>query len=338
MSIGLDIGTKGVKIVELEKSGDKFRLRASGIVGYEGRLPDQITEERDLSILAATIRKLHKESKVSDKKVKIALPEYSVYTRTITFPALTDSEVSSAVRWEADQYIPIPVSEAIIQHQILERREKESPPGVLVSLVAAPKKIVEKFVKVVQMAGLGVISVETSLMSLARVFSSQNQVVLAVNIGANSTDMAVTKNGQVFFSRSIPTGGEAFTRSISSSLSIDKNQAEEYKKTYGLRSDQLEGKVETAMEPVVRVIVDEIKKATHFYETDIGGQSPSSVVLSGGSSAMPELASSFTKLIGIEVIIGNSFARVEADPKTLSTLASYSPMYSVAVGLAMRED
>src|SRR3989344_8621840 len=148
MSVGLDIGTKTIKMVELVKQGAGFSLRASGIVGHKGKTPDQ-----------------SKDAKISSKEVIIALPETQVYTRTIKFPLLTDAEVASAVKWEAEQYIPIPASEAIIQHQIVERREDTTPPQVVVLLVAAPKALVEKYARAVEMSGMNLTTIETELMA-----------------------------------------------------------------------------------------------------------------------------------------------------------------------------
>jgi len=337
MPVGLDIGSKTIKMVELSKEGKTYKLRASGLVAHNGHPPEHATDDKELVTLAEVIRKLYKEAKISSKEVAIALPEAQVYTRGIKYPLLTDAEVASAVRWEAEQYIPIPVSEAIIQHQIIERREDTNPPFVSVLLVAAPKELVEKYAKVVEMAKLSLVAVETELISLTRALAPSDQTVMIVDFGARSTDIAIAKNSQLVFSRSIQTAGEAFTRAVSQTLGVKEIQAEEYKKTYGLSTTQLEGKIKVALDPIFRLVADEMKKAIHFYQSEEKGESPSSAILSGGTAGMPEAVSYLTKLLGIEVIIGNPFAKVEVDPAAVKSLAGYAPFYSIAVGLAMRE-
>jgi type IV pilus assembly protein PilM len=336
MSVGLDIGSKTIKIVELARDGSNFRLKASGIVGHKGKTPELIKDDREYALLAESIKKLHKEAKISSREVTIALPETQVYTRTIRFPLLTDSEIASAVKWEAEQYIPIPVSEAIVQHQIIERRENSSPAQVVVLLVAAPKALVEKYAKVVEMAGLSLASVETELMALVRALAPQDQTVLLVDLGATSTDIAIAKNSQLVFSRSIPTAGEALTRSVAQLLGVEEVQAEEYKRTYGLSRTQLEGKVKSALDPVFRMVADEMKKASHYYQSEEKGESPTSAILSGGTAGMPEATSELTKLLGIEVIVGNPFSKIEVEPAAVKSLAGFAPFYSIAVGLALR--
>lgn len=336
--VGLDIGSKTVKIVELSKEGGKFRLKASAITGHKSRTPDQVKDDKELSSLADAVRKLHKEARISSRQVAIALPEPSVYTRTIRFPLLTDSEIASAVKWEAEQYIPIPVNDAIIQHQIIERREDTTPPQVVVLLIAAPKSLVGKYSELVDMSGLDLTVVETELMSLVRSLATNEQTVLIVDFGARSTDIAVSKKGTLTFSRSIPTAGDALTRAVSQSLGMEETQAEEYKRTYGLSVSELEGKIKKAIDPVFRMVADEMKKAIHFYQSEEKGDSPSSAILAGGSAGMPEVASTLTKLLGIEVIVGNPFSKIEIDPSAVKSLVGYAPSYSVAVGLAMREE
>ncbi len=336
MSVGLDIGSKTIKVVELSKEGNTWKLRASGIVGYAGNSIDKIQDEKEYVGLSDTLRKFFKEVKVSSKEVSIALPEQLVFTRTIKFPPLSDNEIDSAVKWEAEQYIPIPLSEAIVQHQLVERRENATPPEVIVLLVAAPRALVEKYVKVAQMANLNVMGVETELMALVRALAPGNQTVLIADFGARSTDIAIAKNAQLVFSRSIPTAGEAFTRAVAQNLGIEYQQAEQYKTAYGLSGSALEGKVRGALEPIFRIVVDEIKKSIHFYQSEEKGESPKTVIISGGTSRMPEVISGLTKMLGLEVIVANPFSRVSIDESVSKSLAPYAPIYSISVGLALK--
>jgi type IV pilus assembly protein PilM len=335
--VGIDIGSKTIKIVEIEKEGNGYSLSASGIVGYSGVTVDKMSDEKEMASLGQIIRKLHNEAGVSSKDVVISIPEPLVFTRTIKFPLLTDAEIASAVKWESEQYIPIPVSEAIVQHTILARNEKSSPPEVIVLLVAAPRAIVEKYTKVIQFAGLNAAAVETELIALTRALAPPDKTVLLVDMGGSSTNIAVSKMGLLSFSRSIAIAGEAFTRAVAQGLGVTVQQAEEYKKTYGLNSTQLEGKVRGVLDPVLRLVVDEIKKAISYYLTEEKGETPSAIIVTGGTSATPEIISMLTQFVGMEVLVGNPFAKIKVDAETANKLAPYAPLYGVAVGLALRE-
>ncbi|MCX6704208.1 MAG: pilus assembly protein PilM, partial [Candidatus Woesebacteria bacterium] len=97
------------------------------------------------------------------------------------------------------------------------------------------------------------------------------------------------------------------------------------------------GKVKGVLEPVLRLVVDEIKKAVSYYLSEEKGETPTALIVTGGSSAVPDIIPMLTKLIGMEVLAGNPFAKVKVDSGTAQKLAQYAPLYSVAVGLAMRE-
>src|SRR3989344_7565016 len=222
MGVGIDIGSKTIKIVELEKMGNSFALKGSGVVGYTGKTLEHMSDDKELTSMAEVIRKLHKEARISSKEIVISLSEPQVFTRTIKFPLLSDQEIASAVKWEAEQYIPIPVAEAVVQHQIIERRETTTPPEVLVLLIAAPEVLVEKYVRVIQLSGLVVSAVETELMAMSRAVAPENTTILLLDFGARSTDIAIVRNRNLVFTRSIPTAGDAFTRAVAQSLGMEQ--------------------------------------------------------------------------------------------------------------------
>lgn len=339
MSVGLDIGTRAIKAVELARDGNGFALRSAGAVGFNGPAIDaNLADEKAIADLANVIKKLLKDAKINSRDVSIALPETQVFTRVMQFPLLNESEIASAVKWEAEEYIPIPIKDAVIEHQIINRIENGNPPQVHVLLVAALKTLVERYMEVCQKAGLNVVGVETELLAMARSLAPENKSALVVDFGAHSTDIAITKNAQLYFSRSIPTAGDAFTRAVAQALGVTLQQAEEYKRTYGLSESQLEGKVGRSLSPIIKVVAGEIKKAIHYYQLNIKGETPVVVIISGGSAGLPGVAPMLTSLLGIEVTIGTPFAKIKVDPEAARGLANYAPLYSVAAGLAMRGD
>lgn len=336
MAFGLDIGSHSIKAVELEPKGTGFSLLAAGIA----RAPQNgITSEveADQVRVAEAIKKLVSDSKISSRDVNLALPESLVFTRIINLPYLTDEEVASAISWQAEPYIPIPVAEASIDHQIIARFEPSGgdPGRVEVLLVAAPKTLIGKYTKVAALSGLTVLNVETELLALARCLAPNNRTVIVADLGATSTDIAVVRLGQLVVSRSIATAGNVLTRAVATGLALNVNQSEEYKKSYGLGGTVLEGKVKTTLEPVFNIIVDEMKKTVQYYKTELHSQdAPTSAILTGGTSGMVEITVTLAEKLGMEVIIGDPFAQVSKDQQTAKTLGPWGPLYAIAVGLA----
>src|SRR3990167_3156469 len=116
--IGLDIGSKTIKVVELERSGKINKLVT---VGVSAAPPKGLLSELPLDhmALAEAIKKTCLDARVTTRRVNIALPESMAFTRVIEMPMLSDKELASAIRWEAEQYIPLPLSEAILDYQIM---------------------------------------------------------------------------------------------------------------------------------------------------------------------------------------------------------------------------
>ncbi len=339
MSLGLDLGRQTIKAVELTQGRAKPVLKNCGVIGHNFGGIENFKDEKSIANYAGTIKKLLNDAKIREKNVSISIPEYEVFTRTIKFPMLSEQEISAAIKWEAEEYIPMPVAEAIIEHQIIEKVDTGSGQEVLVLLVAVPKSTVEQYIKVASVAGLNVVGVDTAMISSSRSLSiGLQEDVIIVDMGNHSTDIAIAKNGQLALSRSFPTAGAAFTRAVAQTLNSNEVQAEEYKKTYGLDPTQLEGKIEKALTPIFKVVSDEVKKSMHYFQSETNGQMPASLLLVGGSAGLPGVIPAFSRMLNIEVSVGNPFQSIEVDKEKSETLKNFMPLYSQAAGLALRFD
>lgn len=334
---GLDIGSRNIKAVQLKKtSPDQYQLVASGSVPatVKGLLSEA---ESDLTALAEIIKKLGQEAKVTTKNVATALPEDQVFSRVVTFPKLSEEELTSALIWEAEQWVPIPLEEVSLSHQVLGETRQDGQEKLEVLLVAAPNRLIEKVLLVLKTAGLVPVSLETEILAMARsLVAVSAEPTLLVDLGAKATDLAIVEAGQVIFSRSVPTAGEAMTRAIASSLGLEMAQAEEYKKAYGVDPEKLEGKISAAIEPVLEVMVREMAQALQFYQQG-EGKIAKRVVLTGGTAVLPAVVNQMAKKLMLEVQIGDPFSRVTQDASLAKIPPGERSFYAVAVGLAMKE-
>lgn len=330
---GLDIGTSSIKACQLAREGERFRLKALGLTPTPGQgLASEA--EKDWQATAETIKRLLTEARITTRSVATAFPEGQVFTRVIEMPKLSAEELASAIRWEAEQYIPVPLDEVSLDHLDVSPKGSEKTE---VLLVAAPKTLINKYFRVLEMAGLSAVSMETELVAAARsLVPVEDSPTLLVNFGARATDVAVVRDGMIVLTRSIATAGEAFTRALATSLGMEKAQAEEYKKAYGLEQAQLEGKIRQALGPIFDSVVAELKRAMAFYQEHSGGDEVKQVVLMGGTAGLPQATGLMAEKLGVEVQVGNPFQKIIETPE-LVQLAETAPLYAVALGLAMRE-
>lgn len=334
---GLDIGSHNIKIVQLKREESKYQLISLGSAPStaKGLASDA---DSDLTALASVIKKLHQEAKIGTKNVVAALTEDQVFTRVITLPKLSEEELNSALKWEAEQYVPLPLAEVNLAHQIVRETKDDAKDKIEVLLVAAPKRLTDKLLKVLKTAGLNPVSLETEILAIARsLVAPGSEPTLLVDLGAKATDIAIVENQEVIFTRSIMTAGEALTRAIATELGMEITQAEEYKKAYGADPGQLEGKVSKAIEPILGLMIKEMEQAMQFYQSEQKEKVIKRIVLTGGTAVLPEVVSLVAKKLSVEVQIGNPFERVAESSLLAKVPKNDLPFYAVAVGLAMKE-
>ena len=342
ISVGLDIGFSTIKVVSLSQDSGQFKLLSLGSVSspQPGIISDTDT---DLEAVALAIKKLFAAAKIDQKEVIAALPESKVFTRVIDdLPYLSDQELSSAIRYASEEFIPMPLADVNLNWQVLLRADTKSKnTKTTVLVIATPKNAVLKHIKVLSMAGLHPKVLETEIIAVTRSLVGNNPFspsTLIIQLGATTTDFATVSKGLIWLTRSISTGGMALTRALAQHFNFELTQAEEYKKVYGLLEDQLEGKVFETIRPIVEIIFSEAKRIMQAFQVKYPQNPIKRVVLSGGGAKMPGLVVYSANTLGLEVQEADPWYLITKDATIARKLAQDAPSYSVAVGLALRED
>jgi type IV pilus assembly protein PilM len=336
---GLDIGLSTIKLVYLQKDKQDSHLIAYGMAPTPngGMLSES---DYDKQSLVEIIKRLCKETKVNTNYAVVSLPESQVFTRIIEIPPVSDKELASAIQFEAEQYIPRSLSEVSFKWQVISKGDKSKNQNTVVLLVAAPTNLVNKYIDITKKAGLKLLAMETDLLAQARALVGNNPfspTTMIVSIGSSSTDLSIVKGGSIYFTRAISSGGNTLTKAIMSDFSLEESQAESYKTTYGLLEDQFEGKVFNSLKPSIELIISEIRRAMSFYQTKNPNDAVKRIVLSGGSAKLPGLLIYFANSLGTEVQIGDPWFNIKKDSNIINQLNEDASIYSVAVGLALKE-
>lgn len=336
-AIGLDIGSYSIKLIELARDGDRVGLVSAGSIP----MPPKAMRSplaADTEAVAVAIRQLIKDVGTKSRDVTIALPESKVFTRVIEVPQLSTRELSSAIKWEAEQYIPLPLDQVNVDYTVL-REAKDTPTNKMeVLLVAAPKSLVDRYLTIVELAELTAVGAETEIIATSRAVARSIptvKTVMVVSMGAQTTDIAVLKSGVLAFTRSVGSGGEAITRAIAQSLDFSVSQAEEYKRTYGLTKDKLEGKIASSAKPIMDTIVAEMKRAIAFFDEKYRDQHVETILLTGGTARLPGMVVYLAETLNFEVQLANPWVGIAKDAR-FNMLNTEGPNFCVAVGLALR--
>lgn len=335
-AFGIDIGSESIKTAQVVKEKVGFRLSAMGMI--KNPLSDiSQANDNDLKLLAEAIKKLKNEARIKSANVVASIPERFIFSHILEVAKMKDSELDQALIFESENLIPKPLSEVNLDWQVVENADTQKGGKMMIYLVAAPKTLTEKYIKVFKMADLVLIGLETETLSIIRCLSLayNRSNFMVVNFGSKAMDLIVLREGSLLTVRSFPTSGEAVSRAISSSLNLDLSVAEEYKKTYGL-TNNVEGKVSSIIEPILSSVLNEIKKAVKFYEERFN-DSLKLMVLTGGSSLLPGLVEFFAKAINLEIQVADPLSLFQSG-QISPELRRSSPFFTVSLGLALKGD
>ncbi len=336
--IGLDIGSHTIKMIELAYDKGEYSLLAAGNAPTP---PKALTSNvaADTEAVAVSIKKLLKDAGCKSKSVNVALPESQVFTRVIEVPPLSARELTSAIQWEAEQYVPLPLDQVNIDFTVLRDAKQTGRNVMEVLLVAAPKALLDRYLTIIEYADLSPNGAETEIIAASRglIRSTQNiRNVMVVSLGAQTTDLAILRGGVLAFTRSISAGGEALSRAVAQGLDFNLSQAEEFKKTYGLEPDKLEGKIVAAAKPIMDTIIVEMKRAMAFFQEKYKEERVESIILSGGTARLPGMVVYIAESMGTETQLANPWVGIRKDAR-FGVIESEGPTFTVAVGLALRQ-
>jgi len=326
--MGIDLGMGSIKIVSFSDDSGKVTLENIG----EVKTPkfDKIVE------LSQVLKNLIKEMKLSDVPAVVSLPEDKIVSRLVSLPPLKDSEIKDALRFEAETFVPFPLDEVSIDYEVI----KTDDAGRLsVFAIAARNDLIADYIKLFKSSGVELLAIESSSLAIKRLVNqvvSNTKSIMVLDIGEKFSDIISLHESNIFFARSLPVGGESLTRAISVNLGLDMASAEEYKKAYGMKEMELEGKIKNAIMPVFESISEEVRRAIAMY-VESYNKSVDLLVLSGGGAKMPGLAEELTKKLGVEVSVMQPFLRVDVTKIVIPidlNLDGYR--FSVAAGLALR--
>lgn len=336
-TFGLDIGTSSIKALSIKKSGGALEIESLGVVptpvgGIVSESPEDIKKFSD------ALRQVISSANIRQKEVNIALPESQVYTKIIEMPALSEKELAAALKYEMEQYIPLPLDQVRTDWQILNSLSGQNKSSRIL-LVAASLKLINKYESLMEDIGLVPSTIETEMLSVHRslfpLVNTQSSNII-VHIGAAHSNIAVVENGEIVMVFSVDKGGIAITRAISMDLGIDLTQAESYKKAYGLNKDAFEGKIGKSLFPIIESIIGDIKKTMLLYKEKNPDKQLTQVILSGGSSQLPGIDIFFTNQLNTQVVLGNAL-QVYGIKNIPQQIEADALSFNVVAGLALKD-
>jgi type IV pilus assembly protein PilM len=339
--IGVDISSSAVKVLELSKQGDHYRVERYAV---EPLPQNAVVEHKiaEVEPVAAAVQRAVKRSGTRLKHVAVAVPAIHVITKTIRMPAkMTDEERHAQIEMEADHYIPYPLDEVNLDWSVLGPSEA-NPEEVDVLMAACRKEIVDDYVAVVQEPGYSPVVVDVETFAMENAFSliaqhmpggGMEKTVAILDVGATTTTINVIHNNRSVYTRDHPFGGRQLTEEIQRRYGLSYEEAGLAKKQGGL-PDNYQTDV---LRPFMEAMCQEIMRALQFFYSSTPFNSVDQILLAGGCAQIPGIDELVAARLGVPAIVANPFAAMSLASRVKPQLLSNdAPSLMISCGLALR--
>ena len=351
-SVGLDVGTNAVRAVEvnLGRNGPVVERVGQVALPYGAVVAGEVV---DAPAVAAALRRLWKEVGFSTKRVVVGVANARVVARVAELPDMPDEEIRSSLAFQVQDLIPIPVHDAVLDHQVLERIPTAEGVTLRLLLVAAHRDMLRSLLAALEGGGLNPSRVDLVPFALIRALDDGDDLALGeeaddpradlpqaiVGVGAGVTNVVIHERGLPRFVRTLPTGGNAVAEALASDLDVDLDTAEGLKRSLdathltGPEGERAVAVASSALSPVV----DEVRGTLDYYVSSPEGGPLGSVTLTGGGARLPELAERLREALGVPVAPGSplegiGLGRTGFPPEVLRAEAD---LLTVPLGLAL---
>lgn len=333
----LDIGTTAVRVVQLASSGaGNWSLLHYGYVPVDEKITSSNSPE-DLRKLGEAIMTAVGQSGIKEKNVVIGVPSSKAFTTVIDVPAMSEAELKSTIKYQADQYIPMATNEAKIDWALLGQ-SLHDPKQQEVLLTSVANSYAEERLEFIENLGFNVIAAEPDSIAMIRSLlpSGLRDTRLIIDVGEKSTDLAITFGDSPRLVRTIPVGFGSLTRAAAQNLNVQEAQARQFILKFGLAQDRLEGQVYRAIESTLDNFSTELTKSIKFFQTRYLNVPIENVLLSGFASVVPQFGEYVTEKTGVKSSVANPWQRVHVSQSDQQQLASVASEFATVIGLAQR--
>jgi type IV pilus assembly protein PilM len=345
--VGLDIGSHSIKIVVLEKTGQRFRLKAHLVypVYAAGEMFDPDGPKK--SVVGPRLLGAFNQMGLAPRKIKglaSAIGGPAVAAKEIKSVQMTDEDMDSSLMLEARKHLPLDGSETIVDYQILGDDPNEAD-KIRVLLVAATRKFFQTHLETMRDIELKPGIVDIDQLAMLNSYNQFNDlpddgVLIFLNVGCRKTNLSVTGRKSMFFTRDIPIAGYNFTQDLMKRFDISYDEAEQVKITQGMEPDlpavgsSAGAGLALADKSPFERLGDEINRSLRYYVKETGQSYFHSIILSGGAAVTKGLDEYLKHKFNLPVSIYDPCAGLETGGKVIEA----GTQLSIAVGLALRAE
>jgi len=335
---GLEIGHANLKVMQLDNDEGKApRVLGYGVNHYpkECVANGVIIDYEKLNKALYDLLSQNLNGTISTRKVACAIPTSRTFSRPMRLPAMDDKDIDEAVRLEAEQYIPVPANNLYINYEVIRRDDKNTE----LLMVAAPKNIIDSYVKFLQVVNLEPVVLEPTMNAVARLFSSadssSNEASLLIDFGSIGVDLAVFDQ-TMFVNSTVAGGSDTINDLIAKQLGISQQEAYVVKNKEGLAKGPHQAEIMAAVRPMLENLIREIRKTLSYYQERLESthRPIAQVITVGGGVNMPGLNDYFSQQLKLPTRMFEPWHKIDFGSLPVPDVPDRS-MYITVAGEAM---
>jgi type IV pilus assembly protein PilM len=341
--IGLDIGSFAVRAAEVSNDGGRPTLhRFAQVTLPPGAVSDG--EVVDAQVVSAALKRLWADGGFSSRRVVVGVSSQRVIVRQAEVTAMSEDELRSALTFEAQELIPIPVDQAALDFQVIDsvlpNSDPKSPPNMRILLAAAQRDMVKNHMAAVRAADLDVVAVDPVSLAMLRAVPSgpAGSAEAVISIGSDLTTIAVRDGRSARFVRVLNFGGADLTEALSREMALNAQSAEDMKRrTANGAPVAIASQAQSALSLRMGGLVDDIRGSLDFFLAQSDTEHIGRVILTGGAIQTEGLVARLEMALGSSVEVANPLAAVAVGRTGLSDaqLRQSAPYMLTPVGLAL---
>jgi type IV pilus assembly protein PilM len=309
-------------------------------------------ELREPELLAEQLRSFFRKHKLPRQGVRLGIANNRIGVRIFEIAGIDDpKQLENAIRFRAQEVLPIPIEEAVLDFQVLgDRVDDEGNKVRRILLVVAYRELIDRYVTACKKAGIRLSGIDLEAFALLRALAGPGEdgttgdaAVVVVAIGHDRSTFAVSDGRVCEFTRVLDWGGGTLNVAIARELDAAPSEVEDVKRELSLAVDNVpEGltpeQATTAREAVRRQLsgfARELVSSLQFYQNQPGSLGIGEIVITGGTAHLQGLADELQKLIGVRVTVGDPLSRVKLGKKIKD--AEQVGSLAVAIGLGIED-
>jgi len=354
-SVGIELGSNSVKMVETIKARSGIRLLSYALIDAPDNTKGE--PERDRRVLGELVRQALALCKMPAPRIHFSVAGYSVGFGRYRLPSMPEKEILPALMWKGKHDFPFPLNEAIVVYKKLGTVYSESGEQD-VFVIAAHAGFVQDELSIFKHCNvhpLGITTVSSALAAVMRSAAAEiaEQTIAVLDLGARHTELAILSNGQLTYARFIASGSEDITLALTEPFMADGRQyrlslaqAQQIKHDYGIPLGKTQeatpegiplGRIMVMMRPVLEKLVTDILRSFDFYKTQTRQQRIEKTYLCGGGAGLKNLPEFLSSSLGVPTVVLNPFGGIEySEPlEQDEQLHQHRHRLAVALGLSI---